>query len=212
MVVCYLQQQFRVNSGTDIYTGRGLKPSIVDQYEAGIKNEFLDGKLSANFSIYRIINNDLAVTAPFLADGATPNSDATKKQFNGQTTSDGLEVDVNGYLSPNLYFIVGYAYNFMRYTKTSGLKGSSIEGEQIVINPRNTANASIFYTFSANTLRGFKVGASAFYTGSRRAVTIIQLAKHRLLAVYCLLVVLLRLILPRGIPTKRCPYWQGLIT
>ncbi|MBC7398847.1 MAG: TonB-dependent receptor [Mucilaginibacter sp.] len=158
---------FQVNSGNDIYTGQGLKPSIVDQYEAGIKNEFFDGKLSANFSVYRIINNDLAVTAPFLADGVTPNSDATKKQFNGQTTSDGLEVDVNGYLSNNLYFIVGYAYNFMRYTKTSGLKGSSIAGEQVVINPRNTANASLFYTFSSNTLRGFKVGASAFYTGSR---------------------------------------------
>ncbi len=158
---------FQVNSGTDIYTSQGLKPSIVDQYEAGIKNEFLDGKLSANFSVYRIVNNDLAVTAPFLADGVTPNSDATKKQFNGQTTSDGLEIDVNGYLSNNWYFIVGYAYNFMRYTKTSGLKGSSIEGEQVVINPRNIANASLFYTFTSNGLRGFKVGASAFYTGSR---------------------------------------------
>ncbi|MDB5031860.1 TonB-dependent receptor [Mucilaginibacter sp.] len=160
---------FQVNTGTDIYTGQGLKPSIIDQYEAGIKNEFFDGKLAANFSIYRIVNNNLAVTAPFLADGVTINSDATKKQLSGQTTSDGLDVDLTGNLSKNIYFIVGYGYNFMRYTKTSGLKGSNIEGEQVVINPRNTANASLFYTFNSAALRGVKLGASAFYTGSRLA-------------------------------------------
>lgn len=160
---------FIVNSGTDVNTKQGLKPSILDQYEAGVKNEFFNGKLSANFSIYRIVNNNLAVVAPFNADGVTANSDNTVKTFSGQTTSDGVEVDVTGNLSKNFYFIAGYAYNNARYTKTSGLKGSNIEGEPLVINPKHTANASIFYTFSNSSLRGFKVGASAFYTGSRLA-------------------------------------------
>ncbi len=57
----------------------------------------------------------------------------------------------------------------MRFTKTSGAKGSNIEGEQVVINPRNTANLTAFYTFSKNALRGLKVGASGFYTGNRVA-------------------------------------------
>lgn len=148
---------FQVNTGTDI-NNAALKPSIVNQYEAGVKNEFLDGKLSANLSVYRIINSNLSVTSPV---------DAAHKQLNGQTTSDGIDVDVNGTISKNFYFIAGYSYNFMRYTKTTGLKGSPIEGEQIVVNPRNTANASLFYTFDSAALRGFKVGASAFYTGSR---------------------------------------------
>lgn len=160
---------FIVNSGTDVSTGQGLKPSTLDQYEAGVKNEFFNGKLSANFSVYRIVNNNLAVVAPFRADGVTVNSDNTVKTFSGQTTSDGVEVDVTGNLSKNFYFIAGYAYNNARYTKTSGLKGSNIEGERLVINPKHTANASIFYTFSNPTLRGFKVGASGFYTGSRLA-------------------------------------------
>ncbi|PTQ94806.1 iron complex outermembrane receptor protein [Mucilaginibacter yixingensis] len=160
---------FAVNSGTDVSTGQGLKPSVIDQYEAGIKNEFFNGKLSANFGIYHIINNNLAVVAPFRADGVTPNTDNTVKTFSGQTTSDGLEVDLNGNLSKNFYFIAGYGYNFARYTKTSGLKGSNIEGEQLVINPRNTANASLFYTFTRSNLKGVKLGASAFYTGSRLA-------------------------------------------
>jgi len=150
---------FIVNSGTDI-TGSALAPSIVDQYEAGIKNEFFNGKLSANLSVYRIRNSNLAVADP---------SDITHRMLSGQTTSDGLEVDFSGSPGKNFYFIAGYAYNFARYTKTSGLKGSNIEGEQLVINPRNTANASVFYTFTNARLRGVKVGASAFYTGSRLA-------------------------------------------
>jgi iron complex outermembrane receptor protein len=158
---------FIVNTGTDVNTGQGLKPSILDQYEVGIKNEFLNGKLSANFSIYRIINNNLAVVSPYKADGVTVNSDNTVKTFSGQTTSDGFEIDITGNLCKNFYFIAGYAYNNARYTKTSGLKGSNIEGETLVINPKNTANASLFYTFRNSGLRGVKVGASAFYTGSR---------------------------------------------
>ncbi len=159
---------FVVNSGTDVNTGQGLKPSIIDQYEAGFKNELFDGKLTANLSVYRIINNNLAVVAPFKADG-TVNSDNTVKQLNGQTTSDGFEVDMNGNLSKNFYFILGYGYNNARYTKTSGLKGSNIEGERIVINPKHTANATVFYTFTSDALRNVKVGALAFYTGSRLA-------------------------------------------
>ena len=38
-----------------------------------------------------------------------------------------------------------------------------------MINPSNTANGSIFYTFDSAALRGFKIGASAFYTGFRYA-------------------------------------------
>ena len=160
---------FIVNSGTDVATGQGLVPSLVNQYEAGIKNEFFSGKLSANLSVYRIINSNLAVVAPYRADGVTINSDNTVKQLNGQTTSDGVEVDLNGNPSQNLYFVVGYGYNNARYTQSTGLKGSPLNGERLVINPKHTANATVFYNFSNPALKGFKIGASAFYTGQRLA-------------------------------------------
>lgn len=158
---------FIVNTGTDIATGGGIAPSIVNQYEIGSKNELFNGKLSANVSIYRIVNSNLAVMAPYQADGVTANTVTTVKQLNGETTSDGFEVDITGNLSKNFYFITGYAYNNMRYTNTSGLKGSVIEGETVVNNPHNTVNASLFYTFDGSTLHGLKLGASSFYTGSR---------------------------------------------
>ncbi len=156
---------FTINTGVDIY-GQILSPSIIDQFEAGVKNEFLDGRLRANFSIYKIVNSNFAQMALTKADG-TPNTDTNVKELTGQTTSDGLEVDLNGNLSKNWFFIVGYGYNYMRYTNTSTAKGAPILGERLTNNPAHTGNATIFYTFDLPQLRGLKLGASAFYTGAR---------------------------------------------
>ena len=156
---------FTINTGVDIY-GQILKPSIVDQFEAGVKNELFNGRITANLGVYHIVNSDFAQMAPTKADG-TPNADANVKEFTGQTTSDGLEIDLTGNLSKNLYFITGYGYNYMRYTKASFVKGSPIEGERLTNNPAHTANATIFYTVDRSPLRGLKVGASVFYTGNR---------------------------------------------
>lgn len=156
---------FTINTGTDIYA-QLLKPSIIDQYEIGIKNNLLEDRISLNMSVYRIINSNLAQQAEYRADGSI-NSDATVKELKGQTTSDGLEIDLNGHFENGFYLIAGYGFNYMRFTKTSGAKGSNIEGEQVVINPRHTANFTAFYTIPDSKLKGIKLGIAAFYTGSR---------------------------------------------
>ena len=157
---------FTINSGTDI-SGNNLKPSIINQYELGMKNEFLNGRLSANVSVYKIQNSNFAQTA-LLDQNGNPNTNTNIKELSGQTTSDGLEVDFNATLSKNFYFIVGYGYNYMRYTNTTGLVGSQVEGERLINNPAHTANGSIFYTFDKGAVKGLKIGASGFYTGERR--------------------------------------------
>lgn len=156
---------FAANTGVDIY-GSQLKPSLTDQYEAGLKNELFKGKLSANISVYHIVNHNFAQMAQFKIDGNI-NSDPAVKELSGETASDGFEIDVSGTISKNLYFITGYGNNYMRYTKTSGAKGANIEGERLINNPANTFNATIFYTFRSTALKGVKLGGSAFYTGKR---------------------------------------------
>ena len=156
---------FSVNSGTDV-DGKALDPSLIDQYEAGVKNEFFGGKLSANLTAYRIKNNNLAQTAPFLKDGVTPNNNTAIKALVGETTSDGVELDLAGHPIAGLDLLAGYSYNFMRYTKTPDAKGNYKEGERLVATPAHTANGSVFYTFQS-VLKGLKLGAAAFYTGDR---------------------------------------------
>lgn len=153
---------FGINTGVDI-NGDNLKPSITDQYEIGVKNELLKGKLYANLSLYKIKNDNLLQPAIDANGVIIPNV----SELNGETTSEGIEADINATLSKNFYFIAGYGYNYMRYTNTNGAVGSRVEGERLTSNPAHTANASIFYTLNTTTLKGLKLGASAFYTGER---------------------------------------------
>ncbi|ARS39400.1 TonB-dependent siderophore receptor [Sphingobacteriaceae bacterium GW460-11-11-14-LB5] len=160
MYVSYANN-FIPNTGVDI-NNNALPPSTVNQYEAGLKNDFFGGKLSANLTYYKIINDNISQAA-ILPDGTTS---SVYKQLNGQTTSDGLELDVNGNLAKGLNFLLGYSYNFMRYTNTADVTGM-IEDVRLVGTTKNTANATLFYTFQDGAVKGLKLGASAFYTGKR---------------------------------------------
>jgi iron complex outermembrane receptor protein len=156
---------FSVNTGTDIHFN-ALSPSIIDQFEIGVKNDFFKGRLSANVTAYRIKNNNLAQTAQFAANGQ-PNNNTAIKELTGETTSDGIEFDLTGRPVAGLDIIAGYSYNYMRYTKTPDAKGNYVEGERLVNTPAHTANWSAFYVFKNKRLKGLKIGATAFYTGNR---------------------------------------------
>jgi iron complex outermembrane receptor protein len=159
---------FITNTGTDV-NNKPLSPSLVDQFEAGIKNDFLNGNLAINVTAYRIINNNLAQTAPFLADGTTVNINTNIKELVGQTKSDGVELDIAGHPVKGLDLLAGYSYTNARYSKTSTSVGSNIAGQPLINVPKHTANASAFYNFYNGDLRGFKVGASVYYLGNRIA-------------------------------------------
>jgi iron complex outermembrane receptor protein len=154
---------FSINSGTDVY-GNALAPSIIDQFELGVKNDLLSGALTVNLTAYRIINNNLAQTALFAADGITPNNNTNLKALTGQTMSDGIEIDFTAHPLKGLDLMAGYSYNFIRYTKTPDTKGNFVEGERLQNSVGSTANGSIFYHFKA-----WKIGTSIVYTGPRTA-------------------------------------------
>lgn len=156
---------FSVNSGVDV-SGNVLAPSIIDQFELGVKSDLIEGKLSANITAYRIINNNLAQTARFKADG-TENNDPAIKALAGQTTSDGIELDITSQPVAGLVIMAGYSHNYMRYTNIDFIKGNFVEGERLVNTPSHTGNASAFYTFTGTSLKGLRLGASVFYIGKR---------------------------------------------
>ncbi|WP_127124722.1 TonB-dependent receptor [Pseudoflavitalea rhizosphaerae] len=158
---------FTINSGSDL-DGNPVKPSIVDQFELGIKNDLFNNKLSINVTAYRIINHNLAQMAPFLKDG-TANNNNLIKELTGETTSDGVELDITAHPVQGMNIIAGYSYNNMRYTKTDSAGSNFVEGQRLVNSPAHTANASLFYTFSGKALKGLKLGATAVYIGDRVA-------------------------------------------
>ncbi len=156
---------FLVNSGTTV-TNEALKPSIIDQFEVGLKKQFWKNKFMAGITAYQIMNSTLAQMAEFNAEG-TINTDSSIKILSGETKSKGIEVDFSANPVAGLSILFGYSYNDMRFTKTSGLKGSYIEGDRLVRTPVNTANASFFYTFEKGKFKGFNFGAASSYIGDR---------------------------------------------
>ena len=118
-------------------------------------------------TLYQIMNSNLAQTAPYLADGITPNVDSNIKMLGGGTKSKGIELDITAKPIEGLNIIAGYSYNDMRYTKTSGTHGSFITGDRVARTPQNTANLSFFYTLPSGLLKGISFGAIGNYVGDR---------------------------------------------
>lgn len=157
---------FTPNTGTTVDLV-AIKPSVIDQYEVGVKKDFWKNVLSTNITVYQITNSNFAQTAAFKADGVTPNADSTIKELNGGTKSKGIEIDVTARPIEGLNIIAGYSYNDIRVTKTTGTNGSLIEGDRLVRTPKNTANLSFFYTLPTGFLKGMSFGAIGNYIGNR---------------------------------------------
>jgi len=156
---------FTPNTGTTVDL-KVIKPSIIDQYEVGIKKDFWRGMFTTNITIYQIENSNLAQTAEFNSNGL-PNIDSSIKVLSGSTKSKGIELDITARPAEGLNIIAGYSYNDMRFTKTSELEGSFIEGDRLARTPANTANLSFFYTVPTGILKGIAIGSSANYIGQR---------------------------------------------
>lgn len=156
---------FTPNTGNTIYN-EPIAASIIDQYEIGIKKDFWRGIISTNITFYQIVNSNLAQTAEFNLDGTT-NTNTNIKVLNGETTSKGVELDINAQPIEGMTIMAGYSYNDMRYSKTSGTLGSFITGDRLTRTPSNTANGSVFYTVPSGKLKGFSIGTMGNYIGKR---------------------------------------------
>lgn len=151
---------FQVNTGVNV-NNESLEPSIINQYEMGVKNDFFNGALTANLTLYQIDNSNL-VQAVINPPADAPNA----RELTGATRSKGVEVDVMTKPVYGFNIIAGYAYNDMRYTETREYDKDS----RLRYNPAHTANASVFYSFAEKTrLQGLQLGLGAFYTGDRLA-------------------------------------------
>lgn len=150
---------FSLNTGTDI-NGNALTPSIIDQYEIGIKNKLLNDQLSVNATVYQINNNNLAQTS--LENG---NTNSNIKELAGATKGEGAELDIEYLPLQNLRVMAGYSYTKTTYTKSN----IYIVGSELKYNPKHTANLSANYTFDKGALKNLQVGFISTYFGERFA-------------------------------------------
>lgn len=157
---------FSANTGMDVKSLEALRPSVIDQFEVGIKTNFWNNAVALNVTGYQILNRNFYQTAEFKGDG-TVNNDANYKDFAGKMRSRGVELDITGNPTSYLSIIAGASYNHAVYLDTPAEFGY-VENQRLVRTPATTANASVFYTFPS-VIKGLKLGASVYYIGDRLA-------------------------------------------
>lgn len=157
---------FTPNTGTTV-DAKPLDPSIIDQYEVGVKKDFFRGLLTTNVTLYQITNNNLAQTAQYLSDGVTQNVNTNLKELVGATKGKGVEIDITATPVEGLNIMAGYSFNETKVSKSSGTSGSLVVGDVLARTPKNTANLSFFYKLPSGLLKGVTFGAIGNYVGDR---------------------------------------------
>lgn len=130
-----------------------FKPQQANQWEAGIKANMFDGKLSGSVSYYDIYVTN--VTRP----------DPERVGFSiqdGNISSKGVEVDVTASPLPGLSIVAGYAYNKAVNKKTDK---NILDRRPVSSGPEQMANVWVSYTFRRTQLKGFGAGIGGNYAG-----------------------------------------------
>ena len=131
------------------YNNKLIDPIVGKNYEIGVKGEYFDGALNANAAVYRIDQENRAMSAGKRPDGSY------YSKANGLMRSQGVDLEIQGALTPNWQLGVGYTYVTTKIIKDSN---SSNEGKrQLTDTPTHQIKGSTTYRFD----NGLRIGASA---------------------------------------------------
>jgi iron complex outermembrane receptor protein len=139
-------------------SGNPFLPARGEQLEAGVKAEFLNGRVSSTLSAYQTtLSNEV------VADPNSPPDSGFLVQI-GERRSRGIVFDLNGEPTPGLRLFLNYAFTDTKITvdPASGLEGAAFDGF-----PKHTASLWGVYEFQRGTLKGLGLGGGVFVTGAR---------------------------------------------
>ena len=135
-----------------------FKPLISDLKEIGVKGEFVDKRITATLSAYEINQENILINANL---PAYPDSLVQR----GADRSRGIEVELAGYVLPNLQVNVSYSYIDAVIIEDANEELNGMRKENT---PANSATLWTRYNFPGNTaLRDLGVGLGVQYSGSK---------------------------------------------
>lgn len=140
--------------------GEYLDPILGKSTEAGVKGEFLGGRVNASLAVFKIKQENLAQSTGVNIPGTTPPETAYRASTG--VTSEGFEVELNGELAPGWNVSAGY----------SRFKATDADGADVnSIYPRQLLRAFTTYrlpgAWNALTFGGGASWQSSTYTYAR---------------------------------------------
>lgn len=154
-------------SYTEIFTpqnvkdasGNMLKPITGEDYEAGLKGEFFNGKLNASAGVFRINNVGRAVEDSGSINPCLPYfTSGYCRVAGGKTRSQGFELELSGEITPGWSVMGGYTNTRTEYLvdPTAANVGQPLRS----IDPRNQLRFFSNYRLGG-ALQGWTVGGGA---------------------------------------------------
>lgn len=140
-------------------SGGPFDPLQSELIEGGLKTEWFNGRLTANASVYRIIQKN----SLYSADN-TEQPDLMVQI--GQETAKGVEFDVAGQITDNWNMIMSYAYNDATITQ-SGKTDADLVGVQKPNAPKHQGNIWTKYTIANGVVKGLGAGIGANFVTER---------------------------------------------
>jgi iron complex outermembrane recepter protein len=136
-------------------TGEAFEPETGQQYEAGLKTEWLDGRLSATLAFYHLTKQNILTPDP-----VDPNNFSVQT---GEARSQGIEFDLSGEITPGWSIITSYAYTDTEITQDN----SGSEGFRLHDVPEHSGSLWTRYRFLQGSLQGLSLGAGVFAASER---------------------------------------------
>ena len=140
--------------GTILVSGAAAEPERGTQYEAGIKAEFLQGRLSSTLAFYDLTRSNVLTPSP---------TDPFASVQTGKQRSRGVELDVAGEILPGWRVIASYAYTDAQITEDNRYE----VGNQLINVPENSASLWTTYEVQTGGLKGLGFGVGLRYVGER---------------------------------------------
>lgn len=148
-------ESFEPNSARD-QNDNFLDPTKGEQFEVGVKSEFLQSRLRTTLAAFEITKTNIPrrVSSP----------GGSYSVPTGEQRSRGIELDATGQISDSWSVIGSYAFLDTEITKDDNNQGNELAGV-----PSHSASLWSNYQVQAGSLRGLELGAGVFYRGERQA-------------------------------------------
>lgn len=147
--------------GPNISRTRALPSETAQQWEAGVKTQWLDKRLTATIALYELTKQNVAAPDPI---------DPTEQVAIGEVRNKGVELDVAGELAPGWKVIASYSYINSLITKDRGdvfsaagdlISVTGNQGNRLYNVPRHSGSLWMTYEFKDGDWKGLKVGGGS---------------------------------------------------
>lgn len=142
--------------------GRALEPELSDQWETGIKTEFLEGRFGATVAFFELTRSNISA-----ADPANP---LLFSILVGAARSRGVEIDLTGEILPGWRVIANYAYTEARLVSggDSIARALAPVGNYVPNVPRNSGVVWTSYEFPVEDNQSLTFGGGITARGQRQ--------------------------------------------